>query len=316
MIRTLIFWSILILIAGAAYTFFGILTFEPERPAPLQFDTVETLIARNQEQLKSQGQETQIALSPDQEQRKMQLVTEVQKVVTSYENAIASMPAAAIPVVQVMTEYTRTGALPPMYVLDPINVRTYNFNADHVISSADYPGPKMDCEGNVGLGMPGENEVPASIMIGNEEGNSLNCNVKAADESIPRIMVAGPGDDFLTNAGATVIMVPGSGTDHMKVGGGSQVFLFLEEGWGSDKLDIDCSTANIDLTKLPATMTYPWTYPYKHFIVFSPRVAPGDVAWDAAGTSLANIRTGDKLATTGKCLNLIFLQPSAATQQP
>lgn len=315
MIRTLVFWTILILLAGGGYTLFGILTFEPERPAPLQFDSVETLMAKNQEAAKAKAGGVDTTLSPADEARKMKAVSEVQQVVAQYEGTIPTLPAAAAPVVQVITEYTRTGALPPRYVDAPGRATTYQFDGGNSMNTIDNPGPLMNCEGLVGLGLNPDASQPATVLIGNEEANSLTCTANAVNAETIRLFLGGPGDDQITNAGAASLMAPGSGNDKMQQGSGAAL-VYLEEGWGNDSLAVDCTTAAIDQTRLPPDLSYPWHFAFRHFIIFSPRIAQGDITWDPTDNILKNIRTGDTLTTTGKCVNLIFLYPSAADMKP
>lgn len=315
MIRTLVFWAILIFLAGGAYTLFGILTFEPERPPPLQFDSVETLIARNQDEAKAKAGGVDTTLSPADEQRKMKAVTEVQQVVAEYEAVTPTLPVPAVPIMQVLTEYTRTGALPPRFVDAPDRATQYQFDGSNVMNTIDNPGPLMNCEGNVGLGLNPEATVPATILIGNETANSLTCTAAASQASTIRMFLGGPGDDQLTNAGAAAVFVPGSGNDKMQQGSGAAL-VYLEEGWGNDTLAVDCASAQLDQSRIPADLAYPWHFQFRHFLIFSPRIAEGDIAWDPTQNSLKNVRTGDTLTTSGKCLNMIFLYPSAAEMKP
>ncbi len=299
MMRGLFIWAVVIFSAAVAYVIAGILLFQPERPPPIQFETVESLLVRSQETYKAQmpPEEHKVTLSPVDEKKKMELAAEVQRVVAQYENAAITMPPQAAPAMQLITEYTRSGLLPPSYQViaggAPI---TYTFSASPRVSLADTGGIDLGCEG------VGTESLAATLMIGDDQDNRLSC-ARPGKDAVPRILLGGPGNDTLRNLSGPTLFVPGTGDDVIEAGDGAAMVL-LEDAWGQDSLKIDCSTAG--LGSVAAGSVQPWAFAFRHFVIFSPHVARDDIIWDDTGTVLRNLRTGDTLKTGGKCVNLVF----------
>ncbi len=295
MMRGLFVWAIVIFSAAVAYVVAGILLFQPERPPPIAFEAVESVLERSREAYKAQTppEEQAVTLSPADEARKAKIVANVQRTVAQYESAAVAMPPPAVPVMQIMTEYTRTGLLPPVYPMSDGTSAPYIFSSTPQINLIDTGGNDMGCEG------VGTAEAVANLMIGNDQDNRLSCT-KPGKATVPRILLGGPGNDTLRNLSGPTLFAPGTGNDVIEGGDGTTMVL-LDDAWGQDALKIDCATA-----ATPVAADQALSFPFRNFIIFSPHIARNDVVWDEGGTTLRHLRTGDSLKIGGKCVNLVF----------
>ncbi|MES2728915.1 MAG: hypothetical protein V4621_02300 [Pseudomonadota bacterium] len=300
MMRGLFVWAIVIFSAAIAYVIAGILLFQPERPPPIQFEAVEDLIQRSQEMYQAQTPDAphKVTLSEGDEKRKMQAAADIQRVLTTYENAAITMPPQAAPVMQLLTEYTRAGVLPPLYSDASGTPVPYTFSASPRVSLPEAGGIDLGCEG------VGATSLSAVLMIGDDQDNRLSCT-QAGKAAVPRILLGGPGNDTLRNLSGPSLFVPGTGNDTIESGDGA-VMVLLEDAWGQDTLKIDCGTARAGPVNAAAGSESPWAFPFRHFVIFSPHIARTDIVWDETGTTLRNLQTGDTLKIGGKCVNLAF----------
>lgn len=295
MMRGLFVWAIAIFSAAIAYVIIGILLFQPERPPPINFETVESLLERSQEAYQAQTppEAQRVALSPAEEAKKAALVAAVQRVITQYEATAITLPPQAAPALQIITEYTRSGLLPPSYPMADGTYLPYTFAGIPLASLADSGGIDMGCEG---VGTAG---LPANLLIGNDQDNRLSCT-KPGKATLPRMLLGGPGNDTLRNLSGPALYVPGTGDDTIESGDGATLIL-LEDGWGRDTAILNCASAGS-----PANGDQPLNFPFRHFILFSPNIARDDVVWNEDKTELRHLRTGDSLQTGGACVNLVF----------
>ena len=309
MMRGIFVWAVIIFVAAVSYVIAGIVVFQPDRPPPLQFETIDTLITKSQETYRAQTppEVQRVTLAPDAEKKKAAWAAQIQKVLTQYEEAAIAMPAQAAPILQLITEYTRNGALPPVFhsAADAAAV-PFTFAADPRAMLADRGGMDLGCDG---VGSAG---LSAFLMVGDDQDNRLSCT-QTGKATVPRLLLAGPGNDTVRNMAGPSVFVPGTGDDTIENGAGNAAILVLEDAWGRDVWQLNCAASQIATTAIDPDS--PWDMPFLNTIIFAPHISRSDIVWNDSKTGLRHLRTGDALDLGGACVNLIFYDqlPSAAT---
>lgn len=298
-------WMFVILALGVAYTIYGIFTFVPEQPAPIQFEDVESIMARNREEAKLSGTEQVISLTAEEQAVKRAFVTRINQSVETYEAILPNANRRVAPIIKIFSDYTRNTSLPPVFVNSntPQGYYALQFPTGAARDVQEEKTGALSCTGGTGTGLA---VSVAYTLIGDDRANTLSCEASTNPQSA-LVLVGGPGNDTMRVGTSTTIFHPGSGDDIIKVSGG-QAFIVLEAGWGKDELEIDCTNARVDLNNLPANMNTSWTWPYNNFVIFGPTINREDVIWESTNT-LLNQRTGDTLKVNDRCVNLVFYTP-------
>ena len=291
---------VLILLAGAIYTAFGIYSFKPKQLDPPQFD-VETPESEDVQRT-IEGKKRKLELPNQLEARKERMLARIKPALKKYKNFIDNTPSPASGALKVLYKLMRDLQLPILYpdrantdqkgVLNFTELALNNVNVGHVI---DKDSDIIEC--NVSP------ENIHNVMIGSGAQNTLSCGVKPSVPGDVRIYIAGPDDDKIEDKGGHTIINAGSGKDTIVTGRGSTI-VYVEPGWGSNTLKTSCEGAKLDPDRFPAQMPAPWQYKYAHFIVFAPGIAADDIAYKDG--VIRHRDTDDKIMINGNCYNYIF----------
>ena len=292
--RLIVLLIIAILIGAGAYTAYGILTFETEKPAPLVFQEpdVQSLIAQGILPADYSQNKNQTDLSPEQKQQANLAVQKISEAMTIYQGYANQAPARLKETINILNGAMGSGLMPAYFlnvkdVLRPQRVfDVLKFNPTAVQEAAG--ATPLECDSNT------------SVMLGDDAANKLNCTstVSKGDQ----IFVGGPGGDAITDTLGDRIVNGGSGNDVITLGPGRSIIV-LEENWGHDQVNIDCRGAAIDPSEIPPGFLVPWVSKFTNFIVLSPRISKDAVKW--TGNVLTDTSTGDTLTVSENCFTLV-----------
>lgn len=296
--RLVTFLIVLIILASGGYAAYSVLTFEPDRIAPLVFD--EPNMAQLQEMgIMPAGDKPDVALDQTQTARADQALQRIESGMRIYQNYAKRATEPVKSTIDILNGAISSGKLPAYFLSDktldnPSRVyQTLAFNLQSRVT-VQPPQSFAACE-SAAAG------APTSIIIGDENDNALSC---AAPGGVAgdQIFLGGPGDDTITDTQGNRIVNAGSGNDTIKLGAGRSIIV-LEEGWGNDTVTVDCRGAKVEPSEVPADFPVPWASKFSNFIVLSPRIAAQNVIWQ--GNTLTNISTGDQLTVNENCFTLV-----------
>lgn len=299
---------IVVIAAAALFTLFELARFEADRPEPFVFAEPKLPEGTTPDQIVNAPTEAENDLTPEQRQQKAMAVSQLESALALYKGYERDVPPQAAATVSALSQMVLEGKLPGQFLsikgtasatrvfeplkLSPQNSQTEEENVDASIS-------KMSCL---------DKTPPGAILIGNEKDNELTCDLLGLDlASRPaedRLLLGGPGNDRIQDAVGNRLINGGSGDDQISIGSG-RTLIFLEAGWGKDTLTVDCAGAEVLPNEIPPGSPIPWTYKYSNFIVLGPGINAADVTWD--GLALTNASTGDTLAVTQNCFNVVSL---------
>lgn len=294
--RTIIIIVLAILAIAGAYTAYGVMMFEPQKPAPLVFNepdpaTLQTLFA-----------ETDAApaapLTPAQQQQTTQAVQQISNAMSSYQARAEQAGTRLKGTVTLLNALIGSGKLPAYYLnatdaaFPARSYQTLNFDPKSEVSVT---------ENKADISCQRPNAEAFHVMVGDDTDNKLTCPNTGLDGA-DRILLGGPGNDTITHGTGNRIVNTGSGDDVVTLGPGRSIII-LEEGWGQDQLNFDCTGSEISQGEIPKDFPVPWMSKYTNFIVLSPRIQPGTTKWD--GNLLTHTETGDTLRVNESCFTFI-----------
>lgn len=293
--RLVIALVIVIALGTIGYMFWGIATREPTPLPRLTFDQNAPDPAANLPEVIGAGQ-TQalpdIPLTPEQKKQADEAVAKISEAVTGYRDLQRSLPRPASDALSVLNAGIVSGRLPAYFLSTsiPRQFETLKLDAQALVTTEEEGKSDIFCQGN------------QSILIGNDLANTISCENPASLPANDKLIMGGPGDDTIKDITGNRIINPGSGDDAITVGKGRTVIV-LDEGWGNDKVTIDCTDAKVTPDQIPAGFPVPWTAPFTNFIVLSPQIAPSSISWQ--GNVLNNSVTGSTLSVNENCFTLV-----------
>lgn len=288
----------LMIVFLVGYTSYQLIVFEPTQPPPLVFDDAAdpTMLANTPITM------VDLPLTPAQQKQSDESIEKIKNSVAALQTLADAAPAGIKPSVDLLVSAVAAVRLPPELLtidLDGEQKRRFQnirFDLNAVQSSDTLMTPNLNCELNAG--------VTSDILLGNDSNNSLNCAQNDSAINRDQIFVGGAGDDIINDAFGSRIVNAGAGNDTITLGRGRSIIL-LEEGWGQDKLTLDCSEAVVDKNEIPSSNPVPWTANFVHFVIVSPRIGQSNLEWD--GMVLKHKSSPDTLTVNDKCFTLITL---------
>lgn len=290
--RIIVVFIILILISAGLYTAYGIVSFEPEKPAPLVFEEP------NPESLRSLGiipqdSKTAVQLSPEQQDQAQAAVDKISEALTVYKQYEDESTLRVKDTLSILTGAMGSGRLPAYFltVKDTLHPeRTFEMLKLNPANSLETTATQktLNCTN------------ASSVMIGNDQDDVLGCS--STDTTFDRVFIGGPGNDTITDTFGNKIINPGSGNDMISLGAGRNIIV-LEPSWGKDKVMVDCKGAVVADDEVPKDFPVPWVSKFTNFIVLSPRISKDSVKWK--GNTLTNSESGDTLLVNENCFTLV-----------
>ena len=287
----------LLLVLVAGYALYSLMTFQPDQEYEFTFKE-PTLPPEIQAGIDAENQADK-GLTEQQITKRNQALTMVQQAIDQYPALETSLPQQASSTMSVLNGYFLSGQL-PAYLLgmsDSANgVRKFGPLAISAAGAiiADSTRKNIGCS----------TEMSGSeTLIGNEFDNALECDyLNKAVGAGDRLLLGGPGNDKITDTYGNRIINGGTGNDTITVGPGRTI-LVLEDGWGQDTLNIDCSDSAVTPVQVPPEFPTPWLYKFNNFIVLSPRIDPNEVQW--VGNVLKTKNGSDTLTVNQSCFTLV-----------
>lgn len=294
--RPILLIVLAIFVIAAAYTAYGVIMFEPQKPAPLVFNepdpaTLQTLFAES-------DKAPVVPLTPAQEKQTDLAVEEISKAIVTYKQNIEDSSIRLKATMTLLNGLIGSGQLPAFF----LNV-TETPGAQRSFEMLDF-APKAETtvtEFKKEIACENDSGPAFQVLIGDDSANTLTCDSKSVGRT-DRIFLGGPGNDIIFDGVGNRVVDAGSGDDTIELGRGRTI-LILEEGWGKDTVKVDCTGAEIAQNEIPKGFAIPWTSKYTNFIALSPRIQPGVVKWE--GNVLKNTATGDTLTVETNCFTLI-----------
>lgn len=294
--RPILLIVLAIFVIAAAYTAYGVIMFEPQKPAPLVFNepdpaTLKTLFAES-------DKAPVVPLTPAQEKQTELAVQEISGAMVTYKKNIEDASTRLKATLTLLHGLIGSGQLPAFYpnVTEtpgtPRRFEKLNFEPKAETTVTEFK-KEIACENKDG--------APFQVLIGDDSANTLTCDLTAASP-VDRIFLGGPGNDIIADGVGNRVINAGSGDDTIELGRGRTI-LILEDGWGQDTVKADCTGAEIAEGEIPSGSAIPWTSKFTNFIALSPRIQPGAVKWE--GNVLKNTVTGDTLTVETNCFTLI-----------
>jgi hypothetical protein len=317
-------------LVGAGYFFLNVQSYEPSTGTTIQAlpeQNVDDLVQASEAPVEAAPAD----LVPDMEKARA-VVTQAFDKYSAYKR---DLPRQAQETISLIIRLMAKGKLPTYFVdvkqagyeadrhffepieIDPFNISHLNLTQGRAMcnevpnSSGDqitalYKITK-DANGRPAYECAGTN-CPAQeyfdVMIGDTLGNKFLCDPKLTPLSGDQVYLGGPGDDVIKHTKGNVIIDGGSGNDTVALGRGRKVMI-MSQGWGQDTINIDCTGAQIDKTKLPP-FALPWEYEYTNFLVFGTGIQPEDLKFD--GLEIQHIVTRDKVTFSDYCFNIVFTE--------
>ncbi len=286
-----------ILLSAALYTAYGVMTFEPQKPAPLVFKepTPETLAQLG---YYAKNEKVSPELTTSQQEQTSSAVAKIADAMKTYQDNAARATPRLANTLTIINGAIGSGKLPAYFlnVADAQNpdrrFETLNYDPTSVLEVKS-PQTAVTCTAAPKV---------TSVLIGDDGANTLGCDTPGPGD---QIFLGGPGNDTITDTAGNRIINAGSGNDTITAGPGRTI-LVLEDGWGQDTATVDCSGADIQANEIPANFPIPWVSKFTNFIVLSPRIEPSTVQWD--GLVLKNTVTGDTLTVNENCFSVVSAQ--------
>jgi hypothetical protein len=294
---------ILILIASAVYTVYGLTTFEPDRPPPFVFNEPKMpadLTAIEQ----GIAAESNAGLTPAQQQQKAEAVAQVSQAISLYQGYEKESPQQSVSTLGIINTAVVSGRLPAYFLSGKDEIsgkRKFELLSVNTANNLiiEPKAKKLACTTK----MP-----PIDFLIGDETDNALECDLtNVVGATGDKVILAGPGNDTVLVGTGSKIINAGSGDDMITAGSG-RLILVLEPGWGKDTLTVDCAGAKVLPEQIPE-FSIPWSYDTVNFILLSPQINAGDVVWE--GNVLKNRLTDDTLTVSENCLAIVSAGVSA-----
>ncbi len=295
--RNLVLLTILILLAGAGYIGFSVLTFEPDIPQhySLSLKTLgNTLDADNDDQ----G-----ALSNQNEKIKDEIIVLLKGGISKYDKNWVNPPVQVTTISSTLTTSIKKGVLPVFYP-------TSNFSSSNLSSVQSYkpliPVSPMIEQVSETLGEAVISEVRCSdptsgFILGDTGDNMLACDQPTRTDV--RFYMSGPGNDTI-DARGNAIIDGGAGNDKIK-SGPELTLIYVEPNFGLDSIQMSCDHSKISLTDQNMLDILPWNYEFVHFIIFDPRISKKDVS--IIDNKIKHNVTGDQIVMNQNCFNIVFL---------
>jgi hypothetical protein len=142
------------------------------------------------------------------------------------------------------------------------------------------------------------------VMVGDMLANKFLCDPNLKPLSGDKIYLGGPGDDVIRHTMGNVIVDGGTGNDSLALGPGRKIMIF-SQGWGKDRITLDCTGAEVQKNQLPA-FAIPWNYDFSNFLIFGPGIQPEDLKFN--GLEIEHITSGDKITFSDYCFNIVFAE--------
>lgn len=286
---------ILILVAVAIYTAYGIFTFQKDEPRQFVFNEPKLppeLIAQDDTPQK-----------PDEVKQQKRAVADAQTALTNYTDVLAKTPQQAKDTLSVLIDRMTTSNL-PLYFLGAVdpqkgNVRSFEtlkISTDSVIDASQQK-QNLNCMAKMPV---------AKIMIGSAGKDVMSCGTSrdlvGASQDSDYIFIGGPENDQITDSTGNRIVNGGTGDDDIQLGPGRSIIV-LDASWGHDTVTVDCTGSTVADQEIPKDFPIPWIYKTTNFIVLGKSIDPKDVAWDK--NVLKNKATGDTLTVNENCFTVV-----------
>lgn len=286
---------LLLLVVVALYGVYLMIAFKPDEPYEFVFkDPVlpPELVAQQK------ADQAEASLSPAERAKKDAAMAQTQIALDKYQQLETALPKQAASTISVLMTYFYSGDLPTHFLADsdPLTGQrrfgSLEFGGTQVIAPDNSNAPVSCAAGN-----------RSQTLLGNTAANVIECNsIGQTGLQGDLLVLAGPGNDRISDAQGNRVINAGSGDDVITLGTGRSIVI-LEDGWGKDQLTLDCSGSSVSPLQVPADFPASWPYSYTNFIILSPAIDPNDLYWD--GLVLKRKSGDDTLTVNEKCFTII-----------
>lgn len=286
---------ILVVVAVALFTIYGLATFKTDEPR--QFVFSEPKVPAEFLMMDESNND-----SPESKAKTLAF-NEAQTALVYYTNAQTKAPQQANDTIALLVDRMTNSDL-PFYFLTAIDANglrkfeTLKINTDSVIDpSTAKTKPNLNCSSKTPL---------ANIVLGTSDRDNISCDVgrdlTGTMNDFDVFLIGGPENDQIIDSVGNRIVNGGTGDDVIKLGAGRSIVI-LDASWGKDTLTIDCTGATIEPNQIPQGFPIPWVDKTANFIVFGSSVNPNDVQWN--GNILTHKITGDTLTVNQNCFTTV-----------
>ncbi len=294
--RSLVLLTILILLCGAGYIGFSILTFEPETPQRYNLTVQIT------ESTDSIGGGNQMIFSTEDRVKKDRMVRVLKEGILDSERAWGNAPEQLGTIHSIFMTTIKTGVLPVFYPVsnysDPIISLPQEYKILKPVSSTTLQVSVNTGEDTISAIICGSQQ--AGFIFGDTGDNNLVC--ETSTETDVRFFLSGPGNDQVIVRGNAVID-GGVGDDKIQAGP-ELTMIYVSPNFGSDTIEMNCDESQIVVDPQEVLKSVPWDYNFIHFIVFDPRISKKDIS--VTGNVIEHKITGDKILMNQNCFNIVF----------
>lgn len=298
--RKLIPLIVITILAGAIYTAFGIYSYTPVKPDPLQFDVKRP--DPKEIRAKIEKKQKKMEISEQLETKKEKIMSRIEAALKKYESFVDTTGQPASRTLQALYKLMRNSQLPVFYpdLASADRQGTLKFNE---LALGEAKTGRIRNKADNTLTCNSARGTAYNILVGSRTKNNLSCGMKPVTPGDVRVYIAGPDDDRIEDARGHTIINAGSGDDSVTTGPGSAL-IYVEAGWGKDTLNVSCQGAEMDPSRFPDEMPAPWKYKYANFIIFSPGISPEDIVYKDGIVRHRN--TNDKLIIDQNCFSYVF----------
>jgi hypothetical protein len=288
---------ILIVVAVALFTAYGLMTFRVDEPREFVFNEpkipADLILMDESNSNTPEGKAKALALN------------EAQKALSYYTIAQTKAPQQANDTIALLVDRMTNSDLPLYFLSAPNtqvgglrNFETLRINTDSVIDpSAAKAKLNLNCTSKTPV---------AYIVLGTSEKDNINCDANRDITGIANdpdaFLIGGPENDQIVDAVGNRIVNGGTGDDTIRLGEGRSIII-LDASWGKDTLTVDCAGAMVENSQIPKNFPIPWVHKTANFIVFGSSINPSDVEW--RGTVLTHKITGDTLTVNENCFTTV-----------
>ncbi len=297
--QSLIFFLVIIA-AACLYTLFGIITFTPDKAEPFVFNSPnlpQGITLPNHDAFATE-------LTPEEIELNRKADETIDDALSTFRDMRDTIPQQALETLDILTNQADTSIIPIFFLsdIDPAtNKRTFQTLKFEPTRWASIPLGKSSISCSV-------QNPPADILVGNDENNTLECNLQDNKNNSDRLLLGGPGADTITDTKGNRLVNGGTGDDTIALGAGRSTIV-LDAAWGHDKVTVDCSNSHVTPDQLDSTFPVKYPYATTNFIILSPRLMSKDLKWD--GNVLKSTTSDDTLTVNENCFTIV---PSLSAQ--
>ena len=291
--------TILIMLGGAGYIGFSVISFEPEELPRYNLSST----SNDSDILDSNEQG---ALNVQAQHKRDLIVNTMTDGILKYDQGWIELPAQATTISSTIVASIKRGLLPIYY---PVS----NFQGMAIKAQQNYLTIELMSQ-DIAQVPDGAEEGALStaqcasekdgFILGDTGANILDCDKRTYART--RFYLSGPGNDQVNVRGNAII---DAGTGNDKITAGPEfTMIYVAPNFGSDIIKMDCSQSHLNLMDQTTLDIVPWSHEYVHFVVFDSRISKEDVI--ISDNVIKHKITGDRMTFNKNCFNVVFASDS------